>query len=57
LDRRGRVGFGAAAVLVAGIVVVGLWPGPLMEMINAGANDIADPSRYVAATGLAEEGL
>jgi multicomponent Na+:H+ antiporter subunit D len=56
-DGRGRVGFGVTAALVAAIVVVGLWPGPLMQVISAGAADIAEPSRYVAATGLAEEGL
>jgi multicomponent Na+:H+ antiporter subunit D len=55
LDRRGRVGFGATAVLVAAIVVAGLWPGPLMAIIQNGAADIVDPSRYVAATRLAEE--
>ena len=52
-DGRGRLAFGATALLVAGIVVVGLWPGPLMDQISIGAADIADPARYVAATGLA----
>lgn len=56
-DGRGRVGFGVTAALVAAIVVVGLWPGPLMQVISAGAADIAEPARYVVATGLAEEGL
>ncbi|MCP8884290.1 Na+/H+ antiporter subunit D [Devosia sp. XJ19-1] len=53
LDGRGRLAFGATAVLVVGIVTIGLWPGPLMDGIRAGAADIADPARYVAATGLA----
>jgi multicomponent Na+:H+ antiporter subunit D len=56
LDSRGRLAFGATAMLVAGIVVVGLWPGPLMDGIAIGAADIVDPARYVAATGLAEGG-
>lgn len=55
LDRRGRFGFGVTGALVAAIVVVGLWPGPLMGIIRSGAADIVDPSRYVAATRLAEE--
>ncbi|MHA6298163.1 proton-conducting transporter transmembrane domain-containing protein [Devosia sp. CAU 1758] len=55
LDRRGRLAFGATAFLVTGIVIIGLWPGPLMETIITGAADIANPSRYVAATGLAGE--
>jgi len=54
-DRRGRLGLGAAAVLVAAILVVGLWPAPLMQGASAGAHDIADPARYTAAVGLAGE--
>lgn len=55
LDRRGRLGFGAAALLTGGIVLAGLWPSPLFEGARIGAKDIADPARYVAATGLAED--
>jgi len=53
LDRRGRVGFGAAAVLVAVIVATGLWPEPVMRGARDAAADIANPARYVAAVGLA----
>jgi multicomponent Na+:H+ antiporter subunit D len=38
-------------------VVAGLWPGPLMEAISAGAADIIDPARYVEATALAGDEL
>lgn len=55
LTSRGRVGFGATAVLVAAIVVTGLWPNPVLEGARTAAQDIADPSRYVAAVGLAGE--
>ncbi|MBJ3785141.1 proton-conducting transporter transmembrane domain-containing protein [Devosia sediminis] len=53
LDGRGRLAFTVTAALVVGIVAIGLWPGPLMDGIAVGAADIADPARYVAATGLA----
>jgi Formate hydrogenlyase subunit 3/Multisubunit Na+/H+ antiporter, MnhD subunit len=55
LDQRGRLGFGAAAALTAGIVLAGLWPAPLLDGARMGAQDVADPARYVAATGLAED--
>lgn len=45
---------GATAVLVAGIVGVGLWPNPLIEGGQLAAADLIDPSRYVEAVGLAE---
>ncbi|WP_338722904.1 proton-conducting transporter membrane subunit [Devosia sp. XK-2] len=51
--RRGQLALGATGLLVAGIVVAGLWPGPLLENIAVGAGDILDPARYVEATGLA----
>ena len=57
LDRAGRLGFGAAAVLTAGIILAGLWPAPLLDGARTGALDIVDPARYVAATGLAEDAL
>lgn len=53
-DSRARLALGVTTILVAGIAAAGLWPGPLMEVISSGAADIADPARYVAATGLAE---
>ncbi len=55
LNGRGRLGLGATALLTAGIVAAGLWPAPLLEGARIGAADIADPARYVAATGLAED--
>ncbi len=54
LGERGRLAFAATGVLVAGIMTIGLWPGPLMDVVGTGAADIADPQRYIAATGLAE---
>ncbi|NMA97422.1 MAG: Na+/H+ antiporter subunit D [Phyllobacteriaceae bacterium] len=48
-----KLGFGATGLLTAAIIVVGLWPGPLMGAIKEGAGDILDPARYVAATNLA----
>ncbi|WP_297111763.1 proton-conducting transporter membrane subunit, partial [uncultured Devosia sp.] len=54
-DGRGRLALGVTSVLVAGIVVAGLWPGPLLDGASTGAADIADPSRYIQATGLAGE--
>lgn len=56
-DNRGKIALGATTFLVAGIVLAGLWPGPLMAGISAGAADIVDPARYVAATGLAGDEL
>ncbi len=55
LDKRGSQGLAAAALLTGGIVLAGLWPGPLLEGARAGAADIANPARYIAATGLAED--
>jgi multicomponent Na+:H+ antiporter subunit D len=54
LDARGRLGLGATAALALGIVVLGLWPGPVLDSAKAASADMADPARYVAATGLAE---
>ncbi|MBB4051086.1 multicomponent Na+:H+ antiporter subunit D [Devosia subaequoris] len=56
-DKRGQLALGATTFLVVGIMVAGLWPGPLMEGVSAGAADILDPARYVEATGLAGDEL
>jgi len=56
-DNRGKIALGATTFLVAGIVLAGIWPGPLMAGISEGAADIVDPARYVAATGLAGDEL
>ncbi|MBJ7577752.1 Na+/H+ antiporter subunit D [Devosia sp. MC532] len=56
LGKRGQVGLGAVGGLTVAIIVLGLWPGPLMANIKQGAADIVDPSRYIAATNLAEDG-
>ncbi|WIY53638.1 proton-conducting transporter membrane subunit [Devosia sp. YIM 151766] len=53
LDGRARLGLGAASVLTAGIVLAGLWPAPLLDSARSGAQDIVEPARYIAATGLA----
>ena len=45
--------FGATGALVAIVVAAGLWPNGLFEALRLGAPDLIDPSRYVAAIGLA----
>ena len=45
--------FGATGALVAVVVAAGLWPNGLFEALRLGAPDLLDPSRYVAAIGLA----
>jgi multicomponent Na+:H+ antiporter subunit D len=49
-----ETGFGmlAASVLVAIIVVAGLWPNILFEASHVAASDLINPQRYVAAVGL-----
>ncbi|QDZ09599.1 hypothetical protein FPZ08_01845 [Devosia ginsengisoli] len=44
---------GTAGVLVGIVVAVGLWPNAMFEVLRLGAPDMLDPSRYVAAIGLA----
>src|SRR5690606_19436278 len=51
--RASHLRLGAAGVLVALVVAAGLWPNPLFEALRLGAPDLLDPSRYVAAIGLA----
>ncbi|QQR37984.1 proton-conducting transporter transmembrane domain-containing protein [Devosia rhizoryzae] len=53
-SRGDRLGVAATSFLVLAVVLAGLWPAPLMEGASAGAADILDPARFVAATGLAE---
>ncbi|UXN73491.1 proton-conducting transporter membrane subunit [Devosia sp. A8/3-2] len=48
------LGLGASVVLTALIVLAGLWPNLLFEGARAGAADLVDPARYIAAFGLAE---
>jgi multicomponent Na+:H+ antiporter subunit D len=50
---RARLAFGAVGTLVLGVVLIGLWPNPLIEAGQRAAADIVDPSRYVEAVGLA----
>lgn len=52
--QRESLGLAAVGALVAAVAIAGLWPSPLMEGASRGAGDILDPSRYVAATALAE---
>lgn len=49
----GWLRFGAVGALVAIVVAAGLWPNGLFEALRLGAPDLIDPSRYVAAIGLA----
>lgn len=51
--REARLRFGATGALVGLILVLGLAPSGLFAIILAGAADIIDPARYVAAVGLA----
>ncbi|GLQ55024.1 proton-conducting transporter membrane subunit [Devosia nitrariae] len=51
--REGWLGWGATAVLVGAIVAAGLWPDFAFQTARAAAADFIDPSRYVAAVGLA----
>ena len=44
---------GTTGALVAIVVAAGLWPNGLFEVLRLGAPDLLDPSRYVAAIGLA----
>jgi multicomponent Na+:H+ antiporter subunit D len=45
-------GLTATSVLVAVIVVAGLWPQPLFEAGLAAATDLMQPGRYISAVGL-----
>jgi multicomponent Na+:H+ antiporter subunit D len=47
------LGLGATMVLVGGIALAGLLPNALFEVMQDGAADLVDPSRYIAAVGLA----
>jgi len=46
-------GFAATAVLTLAIAVGGLWPAPLLDFAKAAGAGLLDPSRSVAAVGLA----
>jgi multicomponent Na+:H+ antiporter subunit D len=48
------LGLGPAALLVAIVLLLGLFPEPLLAFARDGARGLLDPSHYVAATGLAE---
>jgi len=51
---RYAMALGAVSVLVVGIVLLGLWPNPLIAGAQMAAADILDHTRYVEAVGLAE---
>ncbi len=53
--REGWFGLGATAALTGIIVVAGLLPNLAFEAARTGAADFIDPSRYIAAVGLAPE--
>ena len=50
---RARLAFGAVSALVLGVVLIGLWPNPLIEVGQRAAADLVDPGRYVEAVDLA----
>jgi multicomponent Na+:H+ antiporter subunit D len=47
--------YSAPATIVVAIIVLGLWPNILFAISRAGAADLVDPARYIAAVGLAGE--
>jgi multicomponent Na+:H+ antiporter subunit D len=55
LDRRARwLGLGSTVVLAAIVLLLGLFPEPLLAFARAGASGLLDPSHYIAAAGLVE---
>jgi multicomponent Na+:H+ antiporter subunit D len=48
-----RMAFTVVGVLVLGVVLLGLWPNPMIEVGQRAAADIVDPGRYIEAVGLA----
>jgi multicomponent Na+:H+ antiporter subunit D len=45
--------YGAPAIIVGVIIVLGIWPNVLFAAAKIGASDLVDPARYIAAVGLA----
>jgi len=55
LDRRARwLGLGTATVLAVVVLLLGLFPEPLLSFAREGARGLLDPSHYIAVTALAE---
>jgi multicomponent Na+:H+ antiporter subunit D len=53
LDRTGfALGLGATGVLTAVVLVLGLWPEPLLGFGKAAATALLHPEDYIAATGI-----
>ncbi|GHA29554.1 cation:proton antiporter [Devosia pacifica] len=50
------LGMGATAALLTLIVIAGLFPGVLFEIVDTAARDMLQPARYIAAVGLAGGG-
>ncbi|MBN9335029.1 proton-conducting transporter membrane subunit [Devosia sp.] len=48
-----RMAFTVVGALVLGVVLLGLWPNPMIEVGQRAAADIIDPGRYIEAVGLA----
>ena len=46
-------GSGAAILLIGTVILLGLAPGLLVRAGDVAAKDLLDPSRYIAAVGLA----
>jgi multicomponent Na+:H+ antiporter subunit D len=49
------LGLGATGALTIVVLLLGLWPEPLLGFGTEAAKGLLDPADYVAATGLAEE--
>ena len=55
LGRRARwLGLGSTVVLAVIVLLLGLFPEPLLAFARAGAKGLLDPSHYIAAAGLVE---
>jgi multicomponent Na+:H+ antiporter subunit D len=55
LGARARwLGLGSTAVLAVIVLLLGLFPEPLLGFAREGAKGLLDPAHYIAATGLAE---
>ena len=56
LGKRARWGLAPTVVLTAIVLLLGLFPEPLLALAREGAQGLLDPARYIAATGLVEAG-
>ncbi len=55
-SRAAWLGLAPTGVLTLAVLLLGLWPDPLLGFGKAAAGGLLQPAGYIAATGLAEEG-